>query len=158
MLQRSTRSNTSYVNGERSHNRQLLMDITPRRTGTLRIPAFELGAARTAPIEVRVSDPVPIDPDAAQVLFNAELDRDQVYVQGQVILTVRLQQAINLDNRSISELELPGTFVVPLEQQSFQRNVGGRPWLVHEVRYAIFPEQSGRLSIPSLTFLSLIHI
>ena len=29
--------------------------------------------------------------------------------------------------------------------ESFQRTIDGRPWLVHEMRYAIFPEQSGTL-------------
>lgn len=152
ILQRSTRSNTTIVNGQRTHNRQLVMEITPLRTGTLRIPSFQVGAKRTAALEIAVSEPVQLDPGDAQVLFDAELDRDEVYVQGQVVLTVRLQQAINLDNRSISELDLSGAFVVPLEQQSFQRTVGGRPWLVHEVRYAIFPEQSGTLEIPALNF------
>ena len=129
VLQRSTRSNTSFVNGQRSHNRQVIIDITPLRTGSLEIPAFQVGAGRTRPIQVEVSEPVAIDPGAEQILFDAELDRDSVFVQGQVILTVRLQQAVNLDNRSISELELPGTFVVPLEQKSFQRTANGRPWL-----------------------------
>lgn len=152
ILQRSTRSNTSIVNGQRTHNRQLVMDITPLRTGVLQIPSFQIGARRTAALAISVSEPVQLDPGDAQVLFEAELDREQVYVQGQVILTVRLQQAVNLENRSISELDLPDAFVVPLEQQSFQRTVGGRPWLVHEVRYAIFPEQSGSLDIPGLSF------
>ncbi len=151
VLQRSTRSNTNIINGQRTHNRQLVMEITPLRTGELTIPAFQVGAKRTAPVTVSVSKPVQLDPGDEEVLFEAELDRSEVYVQGQAVLTVRLQQAINLNNRSISELELPDTFVMPLEQQSFQRTVGGRPWLVHEVRYAIFPEQSGTLDIPSLT-------
>jgi hypothetical protein len=152
ILQRSTRSNTTIVNGRRTHNRQLVMEITPLRTGMLQIPSLRVGARRTDAIDISVSEPVQLDPGDSQVLFEAELDRDQVYVQGQAVLTVRLQQAINLDNRSISELDLPDSFVVPLEQQSFQRTVGGRPWLVHEVRYAIFPEQSGTLEIPALTF------
>ena len=58
-----------------------------------------------------------IRPRDEPVLFEAEVDRDSVYVQGQVILTLRLQQAINLDGRSISELELDNAFVKPLEQQ-----------------------------------------
>lgn len=152
VLQRSTRSNTTYVNGQRNHNRQLIVDITPRRTGNLEVPAFRVGTALTEPVPVQVTEPAPVDPGAEDILFEAELDRDSAFVQGQVILTVRLQQAVNLDNRSISELDLPGTFVLPLEQQSFQRTAGGRPWLVHEVRYAIFPETSGTLQIPPLTF------
>jgi hypothetical protein len=63
-----------------------------------------------------------------------------------------VQQAVNLDARSITELQLDDAFVKPLEQRSFQRTINGRPWLVHEVRYAIFPEQSGVLEIPAQTF------
>lgn len=152
VLQRSTRSSTTIVNGQRKHSRQLLMEITPRRTGTLTIPALDAGSASTRPLQVEVSQPQTVDPGSEVVLFEAELDQPSVYVQGQIILTLRLQQAINLDNRSISELSLPGAFVIPLEQNSFQRTIGGRPWLVHEVRYAIFPEQSGQLEIPPQSF------
>ena len=152
VLQRSTRSNTSIVNGQRTHSRQLLLKITPKRTGSLTIPSLVAGQGASRPLSIEVSEPIKLDPGAEVVLFEAELDRDSVYVQGQLILTLRLQQAVNLDSRSISELSLPGAFVVPLEQQSFQRTVGGRPWLVHEVRYAIFPEQSGTLEIPAQSF------
>ncbi|MEP1593422.1 MAG: hypothetical protein ABJK20_02575, partial [Halieaceae bacterium] len=50
------------------------------------------------------------------------------------------------------ELSLDNAFVKQLEQKSFQRTIDGRPWLVHEIRYAIFPEQSGTLEIPAQTF------
>ncbi|WP_162846047.1 BatD family protein [Seongchinamella sediminis] len=152
ILSRSTRSNTTIVNGKRSHERQLHLEITPRRQGALSIPPFQLGSASTRELQVEVGDAPQIDPGADSVLFEASVDRDSVYVQGQLILTLRLQQAVNLDGRSISDLDLPDAFVVPLEQKSFQRQVNGRPWLVHEVRYAIFPEQSGTLTIPAQSF------
>lgn len=152
ILQRSTKSSTSIVNGSRTHSRQLLLEITPLRAGALVIPALPVGASTTRPVQILVSDAAQIDPGSETVLFEAELDREQVYVQGQLILTLRLQQAVNLDSRSISELQLPDAFVIPLEQQSFQRTVNGRAWLVHEVRYAIFPEQSGTLEIPAQSF------
>lgn len=152
VLGRSTRSNTSIVNGKRSHNRQLQLEITPLRTGRLTIPSFTVGPQRTAPITVNVGEaPQPAPGDEA-IIFEATVDTDTVYVQGQILLTLRLQQAVNLDDRSISELTLPNAFVVPLEQNSFQRRIDGRPWLVHEVRYAIFPEQSGTLTIPAQQF------
>jgi hypothetical protein len=99
ILQRSNSSSTKVINGVRTSSREVQLDITPKREGTLRI-----------------------------------------------------QQAINLDNRSVSEFTLDDAFVKPLEQQSFQRTIDGRPWLVHEIRYAIFPEKSGTLTIPAQTF------
>ncbi len=152
VLQRSTSSNTSIINGRRTHTKQMLIDITPRREGTLKVPPIRVGQHATNMLLVAVG-PAPTSSTGGQtVLFEAEVDRDSVYVQGQVILTLRVQQAVNLEGRSISELELDNAFIKPLEQNSFQRNIDGRPWLVHEVRYAIFPEQSGTLKIPVQTF------
>ncbi len=152
VLQRSTRSQTSIVNGRRSHTRQLQLDITPRREGELEIPPLRIGQALTRPLSISVGPAPALAAADETVLFEMEVDRDSIYVQGQLILTLRLQQAINLDNRSISDLQLDNAFVVPLEQKSFQRTVDGRPWLVHEVRYAVFPEQSGTLEIPAQRF------
>lgn len=152
ILQRSSSNSVNIVNGQRSETRKLTLEMTPLREGDLRIPPLVSGSARTAALFVKVG-PQPQSPAGdAQVLFDAEVDRDQVYVQGQVVLTLRVQQAVNLDGRSVTELTLDNAFVKPLEQNSFQRTVDGRPWLVHEIRYAIFPEQSGILEIPAQTF------
>jgi len=152
ILRRSNSNKTSYINGSFSSTRELLLDITPRRQGDLEIPPLQVGAERTSALPVTVAPPPRGAAGDQNLVFEAELDRSSVYVQGQVILTLRLQQAINLDDRNITQLELDDAFVRPLEQNSFQRTINGRPWLVHEIRYAIFPEHSGTLEIPSQRF------
>ncbi len=152
ILGRSSSSNISIVNGKRSSTKELRLELTPRRTGELRIPSLDIDGQRTRELRILVSEPPELAASDRVVIFEAEVDRDAVYVQGQLILTLRLSQAINLDSRSISELEIDNAFVKTLEQSSFQRRIDGRPWLVHEVRYAIFPEQSGTLEIPAQTF------
>ncbi|WP_162300033.1 BatD family protein [Kineobactrum sediminis] len=152
ILQRGTSSNTNIINGQRSRTRQLTLDLLPRREGTAYIPAFSTDAGNSEPIAIEVGPTPTVEDGDQSVLFEAEVDRTEVYVQEQIVLTLRIQQAINLDNRSISDLQLANAFAKPLEQKSFQRNVNGQPRLVHEVRYAIFPEQSGTLEIPVQVF------
>jgi hypothetical protein len=152
ILGRSSRSEYSIVNGRRSHTRQLDVELAPNREGTLTIPTLAMGNARTRPIDITVTAEEQTNGINQPVTFEAEIDRSTAYVQGQIILTLRLIQAINLENRSISELELEGAFIKPLEQNTFQRDIRGRPALVNEIRYAIFPEQSGTLTIPAQTF------
>ena len=152
VLQRSNTTSTSIINGQRSQTRQLLLDLSPRRQGLLAIPGLRIGAATSEPIAIEVGPPPEPTDTEETVVVTAEVDRDAVYVQGQLLLTVRIQQAINLDSRSVSELQLDNAYVQPLEQNSFQRTIDGRPWLVHEIRYAIFPEQSGTLVIPAQVF------
>lgn len=154
ILQRSTSSSINIVNGRRTHTRQLLIDLSPKREGTLIIPALSAGSDRTAAITIEVL-PVPDSVVAGAdeiVLFSAELDRDSVYVQGQLLLTLTVQVAVNLDSPSITELKLDNAFVKQLGQDSYQRTIDGRSWRVHEIRYAVFPEQSGTLEIPAQTF------
>ncbi|MDZ7781963.1 MAG: BatD family protein [Halioglobus sp.] len=152
LLQRSTSSQTRYINGRTTHTRQLLVDLAPTRQGQITIPALRVGDARTQPIAIEVTAASDLETGGEALLFEAEVDRDSVYVQGQLLLTLRIMQAVNLEDRGISELEMEDAFVKPLEQKTYQRTVDGQPWLVHEVRYAIFPEQSGTLTIPSQEF------
>jgi hypothetical protein len=152
ILQRSSSSNTSITNGRLSQTRQLIIDLTPNREGDLQIPALQVGQRTTPAIPIVVGPAAVAHSDGATVLFEAEVDQDTVYVQGQIILTLRVQQSIGLERRNISELKLNNAFVKPLEQRSFQRTIEGRQWLVDEVRYAVFPEQSGTLDISAQLF------
>ncbi|MEO1081791.1 MAG: BatD family protein [Pseudomonadota bacterium] len=152
ILQRSSSVSTRIVNGERSQNRELLLDLTPRREGDVVIPPFEVDGERSEALAVTIAPPPKAEADDEIVTFEAEVDRDRLFVQGQLLLTLRVQQAVNLESRSITELDLDNAFVETLGQNSFQRMIDGRPWLVHEIRYAIFPEASGQLRIPAQTF------
>ncbi|WP_414981465.1 BatD family protein [Congregibacter sp.] len=152
VLQSSSNISTRIVNSERSQTRELTLELTPRREGSLVIPPFEVDGKRSEALAVSVGPEPTVQATDEVVVFEAEVDRSQVYVQGQLLLTLRVQQAVNLDSRSISELEISNAYVETLGQNSFQRTIDGRPWLVHEVRYALFPESSGELLIPAQTF------
>ncbi|MDX1733041.1 MAG: BatD family protein [Halioglobus sp.] len=152
ILQRTTTSQTNIVNGSRSSTRQLQIELAPRVEGNLQIPALRVDGVLTDPLPIRVTPAPDIDTGGQPLVFEAEVDRQQVYVQGQLILTLRIMQAVNLEGRNISEVEIDGAFVHALQQESFQRSIDGRPWLVHELRFAIFPEQSGTLEIPAQVF------
>jgi hypothetical protein len=151
ILQRSSSSNTSIINGDMTSTRQLILDITPKREGSLRIPPLRVGRDETNYLLIAVGPATTAAGDPL-IDFVAELDQNSVYVQGQAILILRIQQAVNLESRSVTELSLDDAFVKQLEQKTFQRTIGGRPWLVHEIRYAIFPEKSGSIEIPAQTF------
>ncbi len=152
ILQSSTSNSTSIINGQRSSQRKVILDITPRRTGTLTIPSLSTGDAKTNFLILSVSPQANNQPADQTVSFTAELSQNKVYVQSQVILTLRIMQSINLESRSVTDLQLENAFVKQLEQKSFQRAIDGRQWLIHEIRYAIFPEESGTLEIPIQTF------
>jgi hypothetical protein len=85
------------------------------------------------------------------VRFSIEIDKRDVYIQEQMILTVTIEQAINLDGAEVTQLELTGAIVEELTRRNFQRQINGRLWRVTQLRYAIYPQQRGILEIPSLS-------
>jgi hypothetical protein len=155
ILQRSSSSSMQIINGQSQRSRELRLELLPQREGTVQIPPLDVDGVRTEAIQIEVSAAPPAASADQDVIFSAEVDTDSVYVQQQVVLTLRVEQAINLDERSVSELELEqDAFITPLGQNSYQRNSGGKRWLVNELRFAIFPQQSGTLTIPAQTFVA----
>ena len=152
ILSRSTATNARFINGQNQVTRTLEMELAPLRQGTLTIPSLTAGGRSTTPLAIRVNPEPVVAPGDELVLFDASVDERSVYVQSEVILTVTLQQAINLDGGEISNFDIPDAVVENLERRSFQRRVGNRTWLVTELRYAVYPQKSGALSIPAIGF------
>ena len=152
ILSRSSATNARFINGQNQVTRTLEMELNPLREGTLTIPSLTAGGRSTTPLAIRVNPEPVVAPGDELVVFDASVDKSSVYVQSEVILTVTLQQAINLDGGEISNFDIPDTVVENLERRSFQRRVGNRTWLVTELRYAVYPQKSGALRIPAIGF------
>ena len=152
ILSRSSATNARFINGQNQVTRTLEMELAPLREGTLSVPPLTAGGRTTTPLSIRVNPEPVIAAGDALVLFEASVDQDSVYVQAELMLTVTLQQAINLDGGEISAFDIPDAIVEPLERRSFQRRTGNRTWLVTELRYAVYPQKSGALTIPAVGF------
>ena len=95
----------------------------------------------------------PSDLDSARDVFvEAVVDHSSVYVQSQILHTFRVYEAIDLVDRGRSQLEIPDAVIEELDSTQFQRVVDGRTYRVIEVRHAIFPQKSGTLTIPAMSF------
>lgn len=134
----------------------LVIGLQPKVAGTLRIPALRIGESSSAPLEVQVSA-APAAPAAKQhqtVFISASLDQPSVYVQAQAILTLRVYHSVPLyDDSRLAPLEMTDARVEPLgEQRSYETLLDGVRHGVIEMRYALFPQQSGELSIPPVRF------
>ena len=151
ILSSSSSTNTSFINGARSSTRTLSLDLLPLRDGILSIPSLSTGGNRTTPIAITVNPQTVSAGGDDSVRFSIEIDKRDVYIQEQMILTVTIEQAINLDGAEVTQLELSGAMVEELTRRNFQRQINGRLWRVTQLRYAIYPQQRGTLEIPSLS-------
>ncbi|MEM0953012.1 MAG: BatD family protein [Pseudomonadota bacterium] len=149
--ERSSRS-MSIINGRSQSSVKRIIELLPQRVGSLRIPALDVDGVRTHPLVIEVL-PAPQGIDSSQDVFvESEVDKDWVYVQSQLIHTFRIYQAIELTDRGRSQLEVADAVVEELDPVVFQRVINGRPYRVIEVKHAVFPQASGEITLPAMSF------
>ena len=153
VLGTSQSSRHSYINGRSESSTEWTISLIPKHTGELQIPPIEVDGSKTQSLTINVQRAVPHSANSAEPIFlESEVSSEQVYTQQQLIYTVRVFQSIQLDNMSLSDIDIDNALIEKLSQNSFQRRIGNRPYRVHEIRYAIFPQQSGSLTIPEVVF------
>jgi hypothetical protein len=145
----------SSINNQARAVTRWLVTLQPRQSGYVVIPPLNLGDNRTQAITLHVQDSASQASDRlAPVFIDASLDQDSVYVQAQALLTLRIYHSVSLyDDSSLSPLEIPQARVEALgEARTYEREINGIRHGVIELRYAIFPQESGELLIPAQVF------
>jgi hypothetical protein len=155
ILSNSRQQQYSSVNGKAVSYTDWNLTLLPKRTGIILIPSLKYKREISNAVEVTVRAATTSGSAASgkQPIYTETLvDKSAVYIQEQIILTHRLYTSVQLRDYSLSELDIPGAIVQRLGDSQFQKVINGRNYLVLEVRYAIFPQSSGKLDIPPLRF------
>lgn len=142
-------------NGRNESFTEWRVDLAPKREGVLIIPPIRIEGESTKAIRINVKPSTSGSAGNAlpqAVYLETSVDKNSAYVQEQILFTVRIFHAVQLDDLSLTPLEFNDTPIKQFEDTSFRRRINGMLYQVHERRYAIYPQQSGELTIPSLTF------
>ncbi|HAB86975.1 MAG TPA: protein BatD [Pseudomonas sp.] len=146
----------SSSNGEARAITRWLITLRPRQTGYVVIPPLQLGDWRSEPITLLVQESLKSSEgdQLAPIFIDSSVDQESVYVQAQVILTLRIYHSVSLyDDSTLSPLQMPEALVERLgEPRTYEKTINGIRHGVIEVRYALFPQKSGELTIPAQLF------
>ncbi len=146
-------SSTQIINGEVSTQTTWQVLLVPKTLGSHIIPPFEVDGERSQVVKIEVKKPDPNAQANGDIFIEVETDKDSAYVQEEILLTVRLMYAINLKNGALSEPGADGVIVQQINKganYTTQRN--GKTYQVLERKYAIFAENSGKLTLNPLVF------
>lgn len=149
----------SEVNGEKQHNTRWRLTLLPSKEGNLVIPSINLGQLQSDPIFLTVKPLIaPKNLKLSPVYIDSRLDQDEVYVNAQLVLTLRIYHAYPLQaDTQLSPLQIPQARVEMLGQpRLFDQFINGERFGVIQMRYAIFPQTTGQLKIPAQTFSSTL--
>ncbi|WP_097462428.1 BatD family protein [Mangrovitalea sediminis] len=146
--------NVQTINGQVNANVDWTFVLAPKRTGVLTIPALSYKGATSDPIKITVL-PGSSATGGAQgpASLTVTVDKKEVYEQEQVVLTEVLEYRGPLFNGNLSDVSVPDAILQPLGQpDKFTRMHNGEQYQVLKREYAIYPQKTGTLTIPSQTF------
>ena len=151
----STRSTYTNNNGNIQSWTEYSIMLRPLMTGVLTIPSFRINGEVSVPIRINVGDAPAISSNGNEEIFlQASVNKDQVYVQEQLLYTIKIYYSISFDQGA--QLTSPQVADAVVQQlgndDNYQEVVNGIGYNVTERRFVIFPQSSGDFTIPSVYF------
>lgn len=130
--------------------------LVSTEAGTFSIPSFNIGNEQSEAMTIRVLPALTnleeINPNS-KIKLTARLSEEAVYVQQQIIYSVRIYSSVASRRHNLSPLQVENAIVKKLgEASEFQLLHEGVRYNVKEEKYVIFPQKSGELNIPPITF------
>lgn len=157
ILGTSTSQQVQIINGRRSDRTQWHVELDPGRTGSLEIPALRLGNETTPPLSLKVVEqPEGVAGEKNSQLFvevETEPEDASPFVQQQILYTTRLYYRVPLIEGTLEDPQPEDAVVERLgDDTHYTTTVDGERYQVVERHYAVFPEKSGTLTIPPVSF------
>lgn len=145
----SVSSQTSIINGSSSKKTQWTTVLIAKNTGKFIIPALSVINKKTAPIALVVTEEkTDTNTQQRDIYLTTELSSEDIYVQQQATLTVKLHLGVNIERGSLSEPTLEDGNISQLGKDIEKEEIiNGRRYRIIERKYAINPQKSGELTL-----------
>lgn len=154
-LQESHLSNTSIINGQIRRSRTWQVSLMAKRTGTLTIPAITVGNEQSEPITITINEPREAPPGEADVFVTSEVDQSDTYVQAQVLYRIKVYRAVQTRQPKLNNPVITGAeALIELagDERNYDAMLNGKAYNVHERAFALYPQESGEISISPARF------
>jgi BatD DUF11 like domain len=151
ILNQAQSSNFSMINGAFSKSVKWTLTLMPKQAGKLIIPSIAFGRDATQALSITVNDSPDLsiqDARGEDLFLQVEAAPKTPYVQSQVIYTLRLYRKVNITQARLSDPELEDAVIEKIgEDRNYNTQYAGENYVVTERQYAIFPQQSGVVTI-----------
>ena len=159
VLASSSEKRIGIVNGRTSEVTTWTYELMPKSAGDFTLAQVRVGALQTNTVALHVTPPPTASGAPADIFMELQSEPSTVYVQSQVVVTLRLFIGVSTGRATLSQPEISGgeAIVEKLgEDSSYSVERAGRTFIVRERRYAIFPQQAGTLTVGPATFEAMV--
>lgn len=156
VLNRSTSTRIQIVNGQTEQVAEWQYQLMPRSAGTFVIPPAQIAGVVSNPVEIEVlTSNAATGDEPADIFMEVDAEPGEAYVQSQIVFTLRLYVGIGTGRATLTTPEVAGVEAIVErlgEDANYSTVRGGRNYVVRERRYAVFPQDPGRLEIGPVVF------
>jgi len=148
-------SNTTIINGKISRSRTWTYALKAKRPGNLVIPSIIVGNEKSQPINILIAPQSESVLGEADVFVSAEVDDSEGFVQAQNLFRIKIYKMVQTRQPRLYEPEIKGidTLVeIVGDDRNYESVINGKTYEVTERVYALFPQESGVLSIAPIRF------
>jgi len=154
-----------FINGQASSLIQWVIILTPKKEGHLTIPPIKVGNETSSAITLNVTSTPASNKkhrkskgSGKHVLLKTEISPEKPYVNQQITYTVKLYTNKSLLDADYQGPQVENALMLPLGQtKRYQSYLDGESYAVEEQKYALFPQQSGPITIQPPEFKALIY-
>ena len=145
---------TQIINGNMSQTVSWTVSLYPKQTGTFNIPSFEIEGKQSSPFQINV---LPVDTanssQPREYYVEASVDSNEIYLQQQLLYTVKIYLSQDIQRGQLSLPELEGALIEQIgEDDDYQEIINGVRYRIIERKYAIIPQSSGNFTITGPIF------
>ena len=154
ILSNNRQQQYSWINGETKSSTDWKILLLAKRQGQLTIPAlsFKGHSSKAIKVAVRTADKANKAAGNQPVFIQTTTDKNSAYIQEQIILTHRLHYSVPLQDISISEFDIPDAVIQQVAEARFNKAINGKNYSIIEIKFALFPQAVGKLTIPRQRF------
>ncbi len=152
ILSTSRQQKYSRSNGQTQSYTDWNLLLAPKRIGRLLVPSIKFKKDISNAIEINVRQGTAASATGQPVYTETLVDKTEVYIQEQLLLTHRLYTSVGLSDLGLDPLQVDDAVIQKVSETQFQKNIGGKNYQVVEIVYALFHQTSGKMQIPALRF------
>ncbi len=160
ILTRKQSKSMKFSRGEYNKKTRWNLHAMAKRSGKITIPSIDFGNDRSPSISITVNKNTSSSTNNDSATENKEMfievdaKPNNAYVQQQIIYSVRFYRAVNINAASMAEPSITGGEVIIEklgDDSTYETQRNGRRYIVIERKYALFPQQSGDITIEPIT-------
>jgi len=148
ILSQRVSHNIENINGVNNQSITWRLQLRPKKLGSLLIPSFSLSGEKSNSLTVLVKKTDIAQQDNKDFQLQLLANKASAKVNEQIIMTLRLTFAKNVNALEASQFVLDNARIEKLADKNYETTINGRNYGVYEISYAVFIHEPGEIEIP----------